>query len=134
MAGGFLFLSRSTFLWELNIPWLMAASAIIVLIYVNSAYQEAKRKRFINKRFEALWSACKDRHARLKDVLGKMRREQIADLREMPRAIEEVARALYVALRRSDIISNEVERTEGGVYSTPPSWPSSSNDPQAREL
>jgi hypothetical protein len=134
IAAGFVFISRSTFLWEMNILWQAVGFSIIALVYVNSSYKEAKRKRFINKRFEALWNGCKDRFTRLEDVLGKMRKEQVADLREMPATIREVAQSLYGALRRADLISNEVQKTESGIYSAPPAWQGASNDPQAKEL
>src|SRR5688500_7925118 len=72
-AAGFVAISRTTFLWQMSFLWQAVGYSVIALVFVNSAYQEAKRKRFINKRFEALWNGCKDRYQRLEEVLGKMR-------------------------------------------------------------
>lgn len=99
-----------------------------------TAYNASKQKRFHSKRFEAMWGGCKDRLARFDDVLGKMRREQIADLSEMPKTIRRVGDNLYLALRRADMITVEVNKTEKDMYGGPPIWQSPSNDPQAKEL
>lgn len=134
MSGTLLWFSRSNLLWDLSWPWLVAGYAIIALIHVNTSYKEARRKRFINKRFEAMWNGCRDRVEKLEQVLSKLKKDQIADLREMPNTMRQVARELYQALRRADLIAHEVAKTEGAVYSSPPVWHQESRDPQAREL
>lgn len=98
------------------------------------AYSVSIDKRFQNKRFETLWSGCRDRLERFETVLQKMRKEQVADLHEMPRTVRRIADSLYVALRRADLISHEVHKTEHGIYMQPPAWTSPAEDPQAREL
>jgi hypothetical protein len=52
----------------------------------------------------------------------------------MPATIREVAQGLYLALRRADIISHEVESSEKGLYNTPPVWEAPSRDAQSKEL
>lgn len=99
-----------------------------------SSFNTSKRKRFYSKRFEAMWAGCQDRLARFEEVLKKMRREQVADLHEMPRTIRRVGDNLYLALRRADMITVEVNKTEKDMYGGPPIWQSPSNDPQAKEL
>lgn len=112
----------------------MLLYAIPLVVLTAGARNTALRKRFHNKRFEAMWNGCRDRLQRFEDVLGKMRREQVADLHEMPNTIRRVGESLYAALRRADMITYEVQRTEQGIYSGPPVWQSPSDDPQAKEL
>lgn len=99
-----------------------------------SAYNSSVQKRFRNPRFRQLWEGCKDRHLRFQDVLSKMRKEKVADLQELPKTIERVSDGLYCALRRADIISDEILRTEQGLQNSPPVWQASTNDAQSREL
>jgi hypothetical protein len=45
-----------------------------------------------------------------------------------------VAESIYAALRRADMINDEVFKTEMGVLHRPPSWDAGGNDAQATEL
>jgi len=107
---------------------------VVLLITVASAYQTSVRKRFLNKRYEALWAGCKDRMQRFDDVLRKMRKEQVADLIEVPKTISRTCESVYFALRRADMISHEVQLSEKGLYNVPPVLTAPSNDPQSTEL
>lgn len=102
--------------------------------YVAGAFKAGVGRRWKSLRFKALWNACEDRLERFDDVLGKMRRDHIADLQEMPKTIHEVGLSLYAALRRSDVITHDVFETEKGILQSPPTWEGMSGDPQAREL
>lgn len=99
-----------------------------------SAFNAAVRRRFIHQRFSELWEGCRDRHARFEAVITQMRRDQIADLQEMPKTIRRVAEALYISLRRADLITDDVQRTEKDVIGKPPAWGNLSRDPQAQEM
>jgi hypothetical protein len=121
---------RGLFGWLL--PLLVALGA--AGLHVARAYNASVAKRFENKRFQALWAGCADRLERFRKVLRKMRQEQVASLREMPRTVEAVGRSLYAALRRADLVSHEIFSTERGVYTQPPAWTAASSDPQAKEL
>lgn len=99
-----------------------------------SAFNAAVKKRFIHRRFADLWEGCRDRHERFEAVLTQMRRDQVADLQEMPKTIRRVAEALYISLRRADLITDDVQRTEKDVIGKPPAWGAISRDPQAQEL
>ena len=77
---------------------------------------------------------CQDRLNRLDEVLKKLRKEQVADLREMPTTVHAVGKSLYVALRRADVIAHEIQASETGVINQPPTWISASTDPQSQEL
>ncbi len=107
----------------------------LILAWVGYvSYQASKRKRFIDKRYLALWRGCEERLEKLDEVMKAMRREQIADLKEVPRTVQGVGEALYRALRRADMIAHEVSKTEHGLSSPPPLWSSPSSDAQAKEL
>jgi hypothetical protein len=105
-----------------------------LLLVVSTAWSSSVKKRFHNKRMESLWHGCEDRLARFEEVLRRMRREQLAELREMPKTIRNVAKTLYAALRRADIIAEEVAATESGMLAQPPVWQASARDPQSKEL
>lgn len=111
---------------------ILAAGALAV--YLANSVADARKRHFLNKRFEALWDGCQDRLARFDEVFRKSRKEQIADLQIMPRTIRSVADGLYRALRRADLISHEVLQTEQGILLQPPSWTGGSSDAQATEL
>jgi hypothetical protein len=108
----------------------------VIVVFVSSiwAWIESDKRRFSNKRFQSLWMGCQDRLTRFEDVLKRMRKDQVADLSEMPITIRKLAKSLYVALRRADIISHEVQLSEKGLYNEPPSWKSPSRDAQSQEL
>jgi len=109
-------------------------ATIVVFISAVWAYTESDKKKFSNKRFQSLWAGCQDRLSRFEDVLKRMRKDQIADLSEMPNTIRGVSKSLYIALRRADIISHEVQLSEKGLYNEPPTWKSPSRDAQSQEL
>lgn len=113
------------------------ALPIWVLILGSSAftaYNTSLSKRFINRRYESLWKGCQDRLARFNEVLRRLRKDQIADLREMPSTIQRIAETLYIALRKADIISSEVMKTERNMFAAPPVWQAGASDPQSKEL
>jgi hypothetical protein len=107
------------------------AAVFLALITAHSA---SVKKRFQNKRMETLWGGCQDRLSRFEEVLKKTKKESIADLQEMPNTIRGVARSLYLALRRADIIAEEIAATESGMLSRPPVWNASTQDAQSKEL
>lgn len=115
-------------------PTALLMATIAVFVSAVWAWMESEKHRFLNKRFQSLWLGCQDRLARFEDVLKRMRKDQIADLSEMPRTIRGVCKSLYVALRRADIISHEVQLSEKGLYNEPPTWKSISRDAQSQEL
>jgi hypothetical protein len=112
---------------------LMAALPCL-LLYGTSAWSASVRRRFQNARMRALWRGCEDRLTRFEEVLKRMRRDQVADLREMPQTIRNVGQSLYAALRRADWISQEVQASERNLYSSPPSWTPAAQDAQSVEL
>ena len=112
----------------------MLAYVITMLSVVGTAFSASVRKRFRNRRMEALWSGCQDRMARFEEVLRKMKREYIAEFKEMPSTIRKLSQSIYIALRRADVVADEVAATEAGMLSKPPVWQASGNDAQSQEL
>lgn len=126
---------KATAMFEPGIPMRTWITWIALLaIHGSTAYNASVKNRFLNKRFEALWNGCQDRLTRFEEVLRKLRKEQVAELHEMPRTIRNVAGSLYAALRRADMIAHEVHASEHGLYSGPPVWHAPSQDPQSKEL
>lgn len=106
----------------------------ILLVWISYSYTNSVSKRFHSKRHAAMWNGCHDRLARFEEVLKKLRKEQVANLNEMPTTIRRVGKTLYRALRRADLIAHEVDQTERDLYSAPPVWSSPSQDAQSKEL
>lgn len=128
MLGGFLGWALSSLgLW-------MVLGLLPVILHVNGSWHRSVRKRFTHRRYEALWNSIRDRLARFEEVLARLRRDQIADLQEMPKTIRNVSHSLYAALRRADIITVEVLETEKGILHQPPTWNAQGHDAQLTEL
>ena len=115
-------------------PIVIPFAIVVTFVSAVMAWMEADKKRFLNKRFRSLWLGCQDRLARFEEVLKKVRKDQIADLHEMPATIRSVSKSIYLALRRADIISHEVQLSEKGLYNEPPSWKTPTRDAQSQEL
>lgn len=126
------------FIFSVDSPYLYLQASVavpmIVGISAGAAWFASEKKRWYSSRMEALWKGCEDRLARFDEALGRMRRDQVADLSEMPRTIKDVATSIYCALRRADIISHEVQLSEKNLYAQPPVWAGAAKDPQSREL
>lgn len=112
----------------------LAAMLAVLVAYGLAAYNRSVERRFVNKRYLALWNGICDRLKLFHEVLRRMRKDNVADLLELPKNVERVAITLYAALRRSDLISHEVTLTEKGFYSQPPTWSPPANDAQVQEL
>ena len=119
-----------------TLQWMRAIAYWIIIIGVSAAtaYTKSLGLRFINPRYREMWHGCQDRLARFNVVLKRLRKDQVADLREMPATIERIGKSLYVALRKADFISNEVLKTEKDMLSAPPAWHAAPTDPQSKEL
>ncbi len=131
------FLGALFFGWVLGnfgLSWLIAGVGTPILIHLLSSWNRSAAARFRSKRYQALWNSVTDRLDRFEEVLDRMKKAKIADLQEMPKTIRMVAKSIYAALRRADLISYEVLETEKGVLNQSPVWQASGIDPQASEL
>ncbi|RYG31312.1 hypothetical protein EON81_23170 [bacterium] len=98
------------------------------------AYFESVDRRWINEGMRSRWKGVEDRMARFNEAVVRLRKDQIADLQEMPDSIRRTSQNLYAALRRADMIAQEVGQSERGLYNSPPVWQAASHDPQSKEL
>lgn len=109
-------------------------AVIPVLAWVATAYFDSIPRRFINRRFLLLWQSCQDRLERFEEALRQTKRSQIAEFEEMPKTIRAVSDSLYCALRRADMVFQEITRSEGWLLGQPTAPPPVYSDAQAQEL
>lgn len=116
-------------------PALAVVGALTVLaVGVLHAWHESIDRRWLNDGMRARWKGVEDRQRRFDEAIQRLRKEQVADLQEMPASIHRTSDSLYAALRRADMISQEVGHSEKGLYNAPPVWQAASNDAQSKEL
>jgi hypothetical protein len=132
--GTVVYVVQGGFTSGIGIQASLSVAAIAIAAHVMFSWNEAVRKRFLNARMRALWAGCEERLVRFEEAIKRMRKEQVADLREMPATIRKVAESLYAALRRADLIAHEVQQSEQGLLARPPAWQQSAADPQSQEL
>lgn len=118
----------------LPLPLVLGFSCATLVGHALFSYQASIRKRFINRRFAAHWNALSERLDLFDQVMQRVQKKHLAGIHELPRNVHSVARSLYVALRRADLITQEVSLTERGLYAQPPSWNPPAHDAQAKEL
>ncbi|MBS1713862.1 MAG: hypothetical protein JST30_05945 [Armatimonadetes bacterium] len=121
-------------LFHLGGTWLTLVALGMTSALVWSAWDASKTKRFVNSKFQLIWTACQERQRRFHHALGQLSKRGIADLQELPRTIEGVSQELYVALRRADIVAHEVANSEGWLVANPRIGQPMSPDRQAQEL
>ncbi len=105
-----------------------------LLIWGASSFAAAKRKRFCALRYKILWDSCKDRFRRFEAAVASLRRDQIADLQDLPTTVHSVSESLYLALRRADLVMDELARSEGWLAGSRHSPTATSSDPQSQAL
>ena len=115
--------------------WILFGSLVIGLAALYArADSAAKRKRFINSRFMGLWNGCRERFESFEEGIRKLKRADIAQFQELPDTVRDLAMTIYNALRRADILFEEVLQSEG-VDRVRPGVPMfKPTDPQAQEL
>jgi len=99
--------------------------------WVIGGVKEHRATEFINPKMKRLWDQCQERLAAFEKSLREVRKAKIAKYEELPKTVEGVAKSLYVALRRADIVMREVGKSEGV---TPPPLAIPVSDRQAQEL
>ncbi len=117
-----------------NFAALLVAVGIGVSVHGIMSFAAAKRKRFINSRFTSLWNGCRERFESFEEGIKKLKRADIAQFQELPDTVRGLAMTIYNALRRADILFQEVLQSEG-VERVRPGVPMfKPTDPQAQEL
>lgn len=112
----------------------LGLAGAVIGLHAFLSHQASIHRRFRNPRFAGLHRGCTERLARFDEVVGRLKKTQTSDLNEMPRTIRKVGQSLYLALRRADMISDEVLETERGILMQPPVWQANPQDHHAREL
>ncbi len=121
-------------LWPDKVPQKLFISLTFLIYWLATSFHSSTNKRFISKKYQTMWNGCQDRLVRFEEVLKRLRRDQIANLSEMPSTIRSTGKAIYRALRKADMMSHEVEKTERDPYLAPPIFQSLTDDPQSKEL
>lgn len=114
-------------------PWpIIAGAALCWLVF--SAHKSSLKKRFINRKFQLLWEACKDRLERFHDAMAESSKRGVPELQDLPKSVTQVGDTLYIALRRADIVVDEVTNSEGWLHATRNHGGPISPDQKAQEL
>jgi hypothetical protein len=116
-------------------PWFLLFAFVCSMgVHYVLGDAAAKRKRFINSRFSGLWNGCRERFESFEDGISKLRRADIAQFEELPNTVRDLAMTIYNALRRADILFEEVLQSEGVDRMRPGVPMFKPTDPQAQEL
>ncbi|MHB8637412.1 MAG: hypothetical protein ACYC96_13165 [Fimbriimonadaceae bacterium] len=107
---------------------------LVLAAHFVFAWQASEARRFYNQHMRALWTGCLDRLARFHEVQKRAKNTGVADLREMPKTIENVAQAVFRALRKADIVAHEIAASEAGLKPVVPTGQRISSDAQSQEL
>ncbi|MBS1707028.1 MAG: hypothetical protein JST40_14275 [Armatimonadetes bacterium] len=106
--------------WLDGLQFLAGFSAFMGLIFLGTlgmlgygAITAARRRFFTHKHLESAWRSAEERMVRFRQAVKDLRKEQIADLSEMPTTIERVSDQLYYSLRRADLVLTEIDKSEG---------------------
>ena len=68
--------------WQWGWNWYLALLGLIGVCHTAASYNASLGKRFLQKRYEALWTGCQERLKLFEEVLAKMRKESVADLQD----------------------------------------------------
>ncbi len=117
----------------LNVYTFFFGSAIIAWI-VFAAHRRSIPKRFYNTKFLNLWNACCDRLKRFHEAMAEGKKKGVPELQELPKTVNEVNQTLYTALRRADMVLNEVMNSEGWLIASRNVPGPISPDQKAQEL
>jgi hypothetical protein len=109
-------------------------AVVSALVYYLVSLIAANQRKFINPQFADHWEGCRERFMSFDEGLKQLHRVEIAKFEELPKTIHEIAKNLYTALRRADIMFHEISRSEG-IERIKPAVPHiMPSDPQAQEL
>ncbi len=98
------------------------------------AWGMASKKLFVHQRFKSMWDDCAERLDAFQQAVAKLGKNGVADLYELPQTVDKIANALYIALRRADLIFKEVAESEHVVRRKPSAPSAMPADAQAKAL
>ncbi|MCL6623764.1 MAG: hypothetical protein K6T17_03980 [Fimbriimonadales bacterium] len=116
-------------------PWM----AILLWGSALGLYGASIRNDFLQKRFRTpehrvLWDLIEDRLRRFHHAVKRAPQEVRRALEDTPQTVDLTARKLYIALRKADLVRQEIERSEGKVIPPPPILKPHSSDRETTEL
>ncbi|MEM4407766.1 MAG: hypothetical protein QXI19_03385 [Candidatus Caldarchaeum sp.] len=102
-------------------------------------YGTAIRNDYLQKRFRTpehrvLWDLVEDRLRRFHKAVKQAPQEIQRALEDTPQMVDITAKKLYLALRKADMVHQEIERSEGKVIPPPPVLRPHPNDRETTEL
>lgn len=102
--------------------WLSSVAWFFFLFFLTGvgliafdALRSARQKKFHSAALRRHWEACELRLGKLDDALKQVRKQQVAELTELPMTVHRIAEQLYTSLRQADIVQHEVEKSEGWI-------------------
>jgi hypothetical protein len=98
------------------------------------AWGTASKNLFVHQRFRAMWDDCSERLDAFQQAVSKLGKNGVADLYELPQTVDKIANALYLALRKADLIFKEVAESEHVVRRKPSAPSAMPADAQAKAL
>jgi hypothetical protein len=85
----------------------------------EDAFQAEMVRRFIDPFFGELWYACRERFWAFEDGIAKLKSSEIAEFRELPNTVRDVALGLYEALRWADLMHADIAESESKPWLSP---------------
>ncbi|MBS1709267.1 MAG: hypothetical protein JSS65_11195 [Armatimonadetes bacterium] len=108
--------------------------AAVIGAIASAASREAKEKRFHSQRLRQQWALCEERVKRFHDAAGALRKRGLVDFQELPVTVEKLSKEIYIALRKADLIQEEVVQSEGSLRVPNVQMPTGMPDAQSQEL
>lgn len=112
----------------------LGTGAAVIGAIASAASKEAKEKRFHSQRLRQHWSLAEERVTKFHEAVSALRKRGLADFQELPRSVDKLSQDLYHALRKADIIQNEVVQSEGSLRVPSVQMPTGLPDAQSQEL
>lgn len=98
------------------VRWVFANVFLLLLVrFAWGAWKRYRKLEFVNQPLRTAWEACVDRHKRFVKEVGNLKKSEVASLTELPHTIRSVFDQLYLALRRADIVMEQIVQSESKV-------------------
>lgn len=118
---------------EIKTPVLIGGGALIG-ISIFASFRRSVPKRFHFQRFRYIWKETVNRQERLSESLARLKRRNSTDLSDLESNIRRVLPEIYRALRRADLVLQEIQTSEALVGPQPLVQQRVVSDLQAQEL
>ncbi len=116
-------------------PWVgITVWGMALGLYGTAIRNDFLRKRFRTPEHRVLWDLIEDRLRRFHKAVKRAPQEVRRALEDTPQRVDRTAQKLYIALRKADLVRQEIERSEGRVIPPPPILKPHSSDRETTEL